>query len=164
MKPIQTTILAAFAVAWGTSAFGQNIEASKPATVVNAIQDLGYQALLSKDSYDDPIINSAADGFKYVIMFDGCEKHVCEYLVFSKIFSIEKNYYPQLKIIVDKWNSNNYFSKTSVEEDSISVAYSLDLSAGGMPKALFESNFKRWQQERSAFIKMIAAEYSDKKK
>jgi len=164
VRLIQTAILSFVASFLANSALCQNIEASNPKSILSAIQELGFQAKLLKDSFDDPMIESASEGSKFNIYFDGCSSHVCNMIYFNDSYKTVKSDYPVLRPVVDNWNSKSVFSKATVNDDLLSLSYYIDLSQGGLSKELFNSNFNRWIGQRVDFRNNIAGAYEGSKK
>ena len=164
MEVVKISVLSVLATFWAGSAYCQKVEASKPATVLSAIQELGFQATLTKDSSGDPLVESSSDGSKFNIFFDDCSNHVCNIIYFGKNYTMEKNDYSLLRPVSDDWNSKSYFTKSTIDDESISISYYIDLSQGGIEKELFESNFNRWIKERLFFRNNIVAAFATRKK
>lgn len=92
----QLLMLAVGYILWPSTAHAADICsealicASRPAEIVQALQIFGHQAELKKDSNDDPLIESEADGYKYSIYFYDCEENAnCTSVQFRAWFDKE---------------------------------------------------------------------------
>ncbi|MFZ4748083.1 MAG: hypothetical protein ACOYLK_14540 [Sphingomonas sp.] len=54
------------ALALATGAQAEAVRATRPQSIVSAMQNAGYKASLDKDSTGDPLINSAASGSNFL--------------------------------------------------------------------------------------------------
>lgn len=52
----------------------ETLSAKEPAGIVIAMLNAGYDATLETDDYDDPLITFEGDGYKYDILFYGCDE------------------------------------------------------------------------------------------
>lgn len=125
------------------------VRAAEPQSVVTALQNAGYKAVLSKDSDGDPKIESAAAGSKFIINFYGCaENKACRTLTFYAGWS-------DIDVSVDKindWNKAKRFSRAYIDEDKDPVIeFDLDLDDGGMSEALFIDNVEFWETSVGGF-------------
>ena len=89
--------------------------ASRPETVVAALQAAGYKAQLGKDNQGDPSITSAAAGYDFDILFYGCEEHLkCDSLQFRLTFGPYENHTPDL---ANLWNRDKRLLKAEARPD-----------------------------------------------
>ena len=109
--------------------------ASRPETVVAALQAAGYKAKLGKDNQDDPSVSSAAGGYDFDILFYGCEQHVnCDSLQFRLTFSAYENHNAE---IANAWNRDKRLLKAEARPDR-RLVFNYDLSTVG---GLNQTNF-----------------------
>lgn len=135
--------VAAPAVAADNAACGAGMVcASNPQTIVAALQKAGYTAELTKDDTGDPMINSAASGYKFSVMFYGCEKAAkCDSVQFQASFdandSVTADY-------VNKWNRDKRFMQASVnDEKEMQLRYDV-ATIGGVNATNFKDVLDWW--------------------
>lgn len=117
--------------------------ASDPRTIVAALQEAGYKALLSKsDTSGNPKVESAASGYTYAIYFYECEDaKKCASLQFLVTFEDDGANTPEL---ANRWNNNKRFLQMSVNDDK-SLALSYDVSTlGGLNQKNFADVIDWW--------------------
>lgn len=68
---------AAAAVVLGFAAMANaaNVTSLNPQSIVLALQNAGYKAILSKTSNEDPLIETASDGNSIFIVMSDCDNH-----------------------------------------------------------------------------------------
>jgi hypothetical protein len=109
--------------------------ASAPATVGAGLMRAGYQGLIDKDKGGDPMVESAASGYKFTVYFYGCEKNVaCDSLQFYAGF---KNDSGRDLAFVNKWNAGKRFSQMSLDKDG-DIEFRYDVTTMG---GLTQKNF-----------------------
>lgn len=117
--------------------------ASKPQSIVEALQKAGYKAVLSKsDVSGNPKIDSAASGYNYSIYFYGCEKAAaCTSLHFEISFEDDGANTPEL---ANKWNKDKRFLQMSVADDhTLAVGYDVT-TVGGLNGENFADVIDWW--------------------
>lgn len=117
--------------------------ASNPQTVVNALQEAGYKAKLSKsESTGNPRIESAASGYNFHVYFYECEKGAkCASLQFFISFADDGTNTPDL---ANKWNAKKRFLQMSVDDDK-SLSVSMDITTlGGLNRRNFSDVVDWW--------------------
>lgn len=146
---------AALITTLGTPAFAQMVSAADPASIVAAVQAMGYQAELTKDDDGDPLIRSALDGSKFAIIFYGCTKNrACQTIQFYAGFKSDENVSVET---MNEWNKTKRFSRAYIDNDKDPVIeMDVDLDDGGMSRALFEDNFEFWSALMPQFKQAIA--------
>lgn len=116
--------------------------ASNPATVVAALQDIGYRAKLDKDKEGDPKVSSSAAGYDFDIYFYGCKANKqCDSLQFR--ISFEKDGANTFEL-ANKWNSGKRFSQAYISDKGAFVADYDVTTAGGLTKANFADVVDWW--------------------
>ena len=104
--------------------------ASAPQSVINALQKIGYKAVLTRsDTTGNPMIESEANGQGFHIFFYECEdRKSCASLQFNLAFAGEEANTPQL---ANLWNKKMRFMQMSVDDQKIlSVSYDLSTIGG----------------------------------
>ena len=152
---IRTAILGFIAsVACAGAAQAQMVSGQNPQSVVNALQNAGYKAELTKDATGDPLIRSSSGGTNFAIFFFGCTKNVqCATIQFFAGYTDKK---PTLSLMND-WNSKKRFGRAYIADSGAArIEMDVDLDDGGMSAKLFEDNVEFWVVTMSAFEKHIA--------
>jgi len=141
--------LAATGIAHAEAIISQN-----PDSVVKALQKAGYRAELTKDGSGDPMIESAASGTNFAVLFYGCTEHKnCGRIQFVVTFTGYKN--TSLEAL-NEWNAKNYFGRSyRTDKGAARLEMDLDLDDGGMSPALFEDNVEWWVTIMANFEKHI---------
>ncbi|MBO9575478.1 MAG: YbjN domain-containing protein [Sphingobium sp.] len=117
--------------------------ASAPQTVIDALQAAGYKAVLTKsENSGNPMIESAASGYKFNIFFYECEeKKSCGSLQFNIGFTKEDDNTPEL---ANLWNRKMRFIQMSAEEDkTLNVNYDVT-TVGGLNQKNFADVIDWW--------------------
>ncbi len=117
--------------------------ASRPDTVVEALQSAGFKAQLDKDDLGDPKIDSAASGYNFTIYFYGCKDgKECNSLRFATVFEDDGTNTPEL---ANRWNKVKRFAQMSAQDNgSLQVAYDVT-TAGGVNQTNFADAVDWWQ-------------------
>lgn len=128
--------------------------AQNPDSVVKALQKAGFRAELNKDSAGDPMIESAASGTNFAVLFYGCTEHRnCGRIQFVVTFTGYKN--TSLEAL-NEWNAKNYFGRSyRTDKGAARLEMDLDLDDGGISAALFEDNVEWWTTIMANFEKHI---------
>ncbi len=142
-------IIAAFGayLTLGFSALSQeNINPTNPLNIASAIRDLGYKALLEKDSEGDPVVRSKIDGTNFSIFFYDCINGAdCESLQFSAGFNLTDG--SNLAAMND-WNRRKRYGKAHLDDDNdpfLRYDFNLGGSGAGISNVTFEENFLTWE-------------------
>ncbi|WHO37140.1 YbjN domain-containing protein [Sphingobium sp. AP49] len=117
--------------------------ASRPQSVVEALQGAGYKAALTKNkSSGNPMIESAASGYNFTVYFYGCEKAAnCNSLQFAINFADDGGNTPEL---ANKWNQSKRFIQMSIADDkTLDVAYDVS-TIGGLNQDNFADVVDWW--------------------
>ena len=116
--------------------------ASKPETVVAALQAAGYRAKASVDAQGDPKIESAASGYDFVVYFYGCEKSVrCDSLQFNVSWASEPSHTAAL---ANEWNREKRFVQASVGKTGRFIASYDVTTVGGINATNFADTIDWW--------------------
>ena len=148
-----TTLLFAALTTFSGVAQAQSVEAQNPSSVVRALQNGGYKAVLTKDSTGDPKIESSSSGAKFIINFYGCTRNVeCRTLTFYAGWTSSSTSMSQM----NDWNKTKRFSRGYIDKDGDPVMeFDLDLDDGGMSEQLFIDNVEFWEISMGNFKKHI---------
>ncbi len=143
---------AAMAALTGTAQAGQ-VRGQDPSSLVFALQNGGYKAILSKDSTGDPRIESASSGAKFYINFYGCKQNInCTTITLYSAWSKKDVSMSQM----NDWNKAKRFSRVYIDKDGDpAMEFDVDLDDGGMSEALFIDNIQFWELSIANFKKHI---------
>lgn len=123
-----------------------------PQSIAVYLEANGFQATLTKDGAGDPMIESAADGTRFKIIFHDCKAHAqCESLRFSASFVTT----PSVEI-VNEWNAHHRFGQAYLTDQETPV---LDLNVmmveGALPYETFDQRVQEWTTALGEFRKYI---------
>jgi hypothetical protein len=144
--------IAAMVAFTGTAQAGQ-VRGQDPSSVVFALQNGGYKAILTKDSVGDPKIESASSGAKFFINFYGCKQNInCTTITLYSAWSKKDVSMSQM----NDWNKAKRFSRAYIDKDGDpAMEFDVDLDDGGMSEALFIDNIQFWELSIANFKKHI---------
>ncbi|WP_084583384.1 YbjN domain-containing protein [Sphingomonas azotifigens] len=150
---MRTWLLTALGLAIAVPAQAQ-VRSTEPQSIVKALQDAGYKAELTKDKDGDPLIRSAAQGYKFTIFFMNCEKNVkCGDIQFYAGWSDKLT--PQR---ANDWNSKHRFARAySDEQGEAALEYDVNLEDQAIPVALFRKDIDLWESLVGSFVDFITA-------
>lgn len=125
--------------------------ASDPTSVAAAVMKSGYQGLLSKDDLGDPKIDSAAAGYRFQLLFYGCDDHkACDSLQFHASFTPEP---PRLAEFANEWNGRKRFTQMAVnQKGEVRLTYDL-ATIGGINARNFADVMEWWTSMLGEFAK-----------
>lgn len=151
LKPV--AILALAGVGMQASA-GTSVSAAYPETVADALQDLGYKAAVTTDSYGDPQIRSASNGVNFTLFFYGCDDdgENCQDIQFTAAFDM--TYEMDLKSM-NTWNRERAMGKAFLDDEMDPVLQHYMISVDGMSRSVFEESFEYWTEILSDFTDFI---------
>jgi len=154
-KKLPTLVTAAISTAFLAQAgmAATSVSAAYPESIVEAIQEMGYKAELTTDSYGDPMIHSAAAGVNFVINFYNCEANAdCSDLHFVVIFDLLngiENY------SINSWNGERLMGMSYTDEEGDPVLQHYVASVDGMSRSNFVATFTQWTESLSDFTDYI---------
>lgn len=154
-------IIAALAAGMGLLAAGtaqaQMVTAKSPDSLVKALQDAGYKALLSKDSTGDPLIKSASSGSNFTIMFYGCTEGAdCASIQFYAGWT--EATHCSLETMNTFAQKYRFVTPLVDSEKDCVIQYDLDLDEGGMSQELFLDTLEFWTDTMATFKDYIYQE------
>jgi len=129
------------------------IDASVPDAVAALMQDMGFKAAVGVDSIGDPLINSAAQGYKFTVFFYDCTDHVdCQAIQFSASFDMTDG---MSLIKAEQFNRDKRWAKVYLNDQSDPVL-EMDLNLrGGVSVENFNDTFDWWTIVMDEFIQYI---------
>jgi Putative bacterial sensory transduction regulator len=141
------------AFTFGGAAQAQMVTAQNPQSIVNALQNAGYKAELTKDGTGDPLVKSSSGGSSFAVFFFGCTKNVdCATIQFFAGYTDKKATLSQM----NDWNSKKRFGRAYIADSGAArIEMDVDLDDGGMSAKLFEDNIEFWVVTMGAFEKHI---------
>ena len=156
LRTLFPTVLLVSTAAYTAQAHPDQVEASNPQSVVAALQAGGYKAVLAKDAAEDPRIESASSGAKFIINFYGCKDHKnCNSLTFFAGWTgldVSMNQ-------MNEWNKIRRFSRAYIDNDGDPILeFDIDLDDGGMSQELFINNVEYWDTSLAGFKQHISAQ------
>jgi hypothetical protein len=152
IRAIMTTVVTM--TAFTGAAQAEQVAATNPTAIVQALQSAGYQAKLGKDGTNDPLIRSSSSGKAFQVYFYGCTKNIaCKSVQFSASYDDGK---PPLSRI-NEWNASKRWGQAFTQDSgSARIQMDVDLEQGGMSTALFVDNLEYWVATMASFEKFIA--------
>lgn len=147
----RTLIAAALIIGLGSTANAQEmISASKALEIVVAIRDMGYRALLEKDSFGDPMITSKASGLNYIIVFHECtDNKDCRSIQLSASFTLLE---PTTADVMNEWNNTKRYGRAYLDEDNDpTISFDINMSGAGISKEAFNNSLDIWESLLSDF-------------
>lgn len=156
IRSICLTALLVSTAAFTVTAQAEQVEARNPQSVVAALQEGGYKAVLAKDANEDPRIESASAGAKFIINFYGCADHKnCNSLTFFAGWTGLNVSMNQM----NEWNKIRRFSRAYIDNDGDPILeFDIDLDDGGMSQELFINNVEYWDTSLASFKQHISAQ------
>lgn len=151
-RPLFAGLALALAPA-GTAALAADVSASKPETLVSAMQDAGYRATLTTDQVGDPKIESAAAGVNFGVLFYGCTDGAdCTDVCLSAGFDLENG--SDLQTMND-WNSSELVGQAFLDSEMDPFIDQCLISLDGMPEDRFIRILERWDTAVADFQRVI---------
>lgn len=132
----------------------QSVVATKPSSIVSALQDAGFRAELTTDPTGDPKIGSASGGVNFSILFYGCsDNRDCSSIQFHAGFVMST---PVSMTSINKWNQTNRFGCGWLDdEDDPHLKFDVNLDEGGISVDLFEDTLDLWTIVLADFAESI---------
>lgn len=115
--------------AGATAASMSTVSAVKPASVAEALKNLGYTAELAKDVNGDPLINTDIGGWQAALLFYECNEKThdgCQSLQFVANFTPEKKFTADDAV---KFMRNTRFASVSLDKEQ-AVTMTWDVVTG----------------------------------
>lgn len=129
------------------------VSAAYPESVAEAIQDMGYKAELTTDSYGDPMIQSASGGINFVINFYNCDNNInCSDLHFVVIFDLINGIEPYS---LNSWNKERLIGMSYADDENDPVLQHYVASVDGMSRSNFVATFSQWTESLADFTDYI---------
>jgi putative sensory transduction regulator len=138
----------------GAPAGAQLVTAGNPQTIVQVMQDEGYQTRLGKDAGGDPMVSVKAPGNSFDIYFYGCEKNDgCTSIQFVAVYDLGKASSPGS---MNEWNSRKRFATASLDDDN-DPCLRMDVYTGsaGISMAAFRGSLGMWTTQLADFQKHV---------
>ncbi|HEY0044917.1 MAG TPA: YbjN domain-containing protein [Allosphingosinicella sp.] len=153
-RAFKFAIPALAAAAFAMPAQAQMVTAANPDSVVKTLQDAGYTAKLAKDNTGDPMIESAATGSSFRVLFYGCTGgRNCATIQFTTGYDTDGK---TSLAAANEWNSKQRFGRAFIDKDGDPILQmDVDLDDGGVSKLLFTDNLEFWIAVKQGFEKHI---------
>jgi hypothetical protein len=152
MLRLATAALIALGAALPVAA--QSVSAYYPESIVDALRDAGYKAVLTTDDVGDPRIDSASSGVSYSIWFYGCDETNarCTDVEFRAGFDLTEPLDPS---IINQWNREELIGSAYLDEDGDPFIRHHFVSFDGFPRASFETFLDTWERVLAYFTARI---------
>ncbi len=134
-------------------AAAQNVDATRPETIVAALREAGYRAVLDKDNSGDPMVKSGAAGVDFSVYFYNCTANkACKTVQFHAGF-VKKGVTLDT---INTWNATHRFARAYLDDEKDPrIEMDVDLDHGGLPTKLFQANLATWDSLVGEFQKTI---------
>jgi hypothetical protein len=141
-------------VAWSATTAAQTIvSAENPRELAGMIQELGFQAKLSKDDVGDPVIRSSSGGVEFNIYFYDCTRNQhCKSLHFSAGYDLPDGTTLET---VQRWNADKRFASAYLDHENDPFLQMDVNTEGGITEKNFERWFGLWQALKGEFEAFI---------
>jgi hypothetical protein len=127
-----------------TAPLAQVVDAAKPTSVADALQQLGYRATLEADSVGDPMIRTTVGGLNTTVFFYGCRDGIdCKEVQFSVGLDMDS---PVSLETLNAWNEDKIAGTASLDAEGNVRFRFLVITQGGIPLQTFERAMFRWDQ------------------
>lgn len=130
------------------------VSASNPQSVITALQNAGYKAVLEKDRDGDPTIKTSMSGLRVQILFYGCTEHAnCRTLQFNSGFDL-KEAIPLEKL--NEWSkANRWLTVYRDDEGDPITQMDVMVGPGGLPDQTFSDAVAVYEQAIGSFARFI---------
>jgi hypothetical protein len=154
--PTMLRTLPAALIALGAAlpAAAQSVSAHYPQSIVDALRDAGYKAVLTVDDVGDPKIDSAASGVSYSIWFYGCDGsgERCTDVQFFAGFNLDA---PLDPMTMNDWNRDNNIGTAYLDEEGDPFIRHHIFSLDGYPRPAFDGFLSVWERALADFKVLI---------
>lgn len=139
-------------------ASAQTVEASKPSTILEALQSAKVVSKLGKDDQGNPLIAARVDNKPFAIVFKDCTNNEsCNFVMFY--FKLPAD--PKRTLTMQQlntWNGRAHFGRAFVDPaGSVFVLHDVNLDKGGMSRALFLDTFQWFTAAAGTIAAMMPA-------
>ncbi len=146
-------LFTAAGLACATAAPAQSVSAAYPESVAAALLRGGYKAEVTTDSTGDPMIQSAASGWSFRIIFYDCENNRdCQDVMFSAGFDMKDGMAMES---VNSWNRNKLVGRVYLDDENDPHLVHFVSGLDGMPGAAFDRLVGRWENALGEFASFI---------
>jgi len=136
-----------------TLASAQTVSAAYPESIAAALLKNGYRADLTTDGTGDPMIESAASGWNYRIVFYGCENNrACQDVMFSAGFDMDDG---MSMASANSWNQNKLVGRVYLDDENDPHIVHFVAGMDGISGAAFERLMQRWETSLGEFAEYI---------
>lgn len=125
-------------------ALAQNVTATDPQSVIDAMRASGHKAALSAERQENgaPIVNGAVNGLTYGAYFQTCENGLhCQDILFSASFDLET---PLTLDFVNDWNFRRTFGALTVNDEGDAFVSYYVITEGGLSRQNFDVVVAAW--------------------
>lgn len=131
------------------------LDLTQPKTLMAALQQAGYKAVLKTNSAGEPFIESSANGSGFTVEFYGCKGLTdCPSYQFQSWYKADPMFTPTL---ANDWNKNKRFIKLGINDKGELIEY-MDMTATGKTTYAQFADLVDWYQVMDAEVsKFVAA-------
>lgn len=134
-------------------ALGQTISSTDARSIANAMQDLGYRAVIGVDNVGDPKITSSSNGVNFSMFFYGCRNNAkCRDIQFSAGFDVDD---PLTALKMNQWNYEKVAGTASIDDEGDPWIRMLVPGATYMSEADFNRIMVRWDDALAEFMDYV---------
>ncbi len=143
-------VLFAFLVSIASQSNAETVSAAQPETIVAAVQEFGYKAVLETGADGDPKIRSFMDGIPVVLDFYGCHDggKACDAILFFAGFDLLQG---TSLAVVNSWNESKLVGRAYLDEENDPYLDFFVVTGEALQKEAFKGAFDRWVTALDAF-------------
>jgi hypothetical protein len=163
-KLLMAFAASAMSVGLAGIANASSVTSVNPQSIVVALQNAGYKAVLGKDDGGDPSIDTASDGNNIKIMMTDCANHEsCTTSEFVGAWDCSTSI-DKCKEALNEFNNEETPAKALSEKDGkiVAVYYYVLYDEVGISEALFKKNFETFSFYNSKFTASVAQKLGKK--
>lgn len=137
---------------------GDTLSAKEPAGIVIALLNAGYDATLETDDFDDPLIKFEGEGYKYDMLFYGCDETThegCDSVQLRAGFDRAKPWNADEAI---KLSRENRYTAVALDDDGDPYIFWDIVTGEGIPAAVLLDSIDRFERNAELAAETIFAE------
>ncbi len=139
-----------FLVSIASQSKAETVSAANPDTIVAAVQEFGYKAVLETEDNADPKIRSVMEGTPVVLDFYGCDDSGkgCNGILFFAGFDLVQG---SSLAVVNSWNDSKLIGRAYLDDENDPYLDFFVVTGEDLQKETFKDAFDRWVTALSAF-------------
>jgi hypothetical protein len=134
------------------------LTAKEPAGIVIALLNAGYDATLDTDDFDDPLIKFEGEGYKYDMLFYGCDETThegCDSVQLRVGFDRAKPWNADEAI---KLSRENRYTAVALDDEGDPFLFWDIVTGDGIPAAVLIDSIQRFESNAELAAETIFAE------